>query len=222
MKKIPVLMLLTFVIVMSCSKKETDDNTNTTPTTSTSSNSIGGDGNLTSNAVGYSYYCSTNMTGVTATSVTVTSHDGTGLVTLSIKGKIPTTGNSLTDLVPSSYVDASGNIDITGKFKNTSEGILDYTNSDGAPFVVVNYNSNVGDKYILNKSNGQTITRTVTYKSTTDDYPYGLMNIKVIKVEQDSRISGIKKIVYIANHKYGLVGIEFYMEDGTTKKLNVS
>lgn len=222
MKKIPLILTLALFVVASCSKKEAENNTTTTPSTSTPSNSIGGDGNLSSNAVGYSYYCSTNMSGVTASSVTVTSHDGNGLVTIRIKAKIPTSGNTLTDLVPSSYVDASGNVDITGKFKNTSEGILDYTNSDGAPFVVVNYNSNVGDKYVLNKSNGQTITRTVTYKSTTDDYPYGFLNIKVIKVEQDSRISGIKKIVYIANHKYGLVGIEFYMEDGTTKKLSVS
>jgi hypothetical protein len=220
MKKIPLLLFAGLIITGSCSKKDSDATTST-PSTSTSSNSIGGDGNLTANAVGYNYTCSTDMTGVTASSVTVTSNDGNGLVTVHIKAKVPTSGNTLASLIPSSYKDASGNVDITGKFKNTAEGILDYTNSDGSPLVIVNYSSNVGDKYVLNKSNGQTITRTVTYKSTNDEYPYGLMLIKVMKVEQDSRISGIKKIEYIANHKYGLVAVVFYMEDGTTKKVSV-
>ena len=221
MKKIPVFLFAGLLLTAACSKKDSDNSTSTTPSTSTSSSSIGGDGNLTNNSVGYAYTCTSDIAGVTASSVTVTSHDGNGLVTLRVKAKVPTSGNSLTSLIPSSYVDASGNVDVTGKYKNTTEGILDYTNSDGAPFVVVNYNSNVGDKYVLKKNNGQTITRTVTYKSTTDDYPYGLMNIKVMKVEQDSRISGIKKIEYVANHKFGLVAVLFYMEDGTTKKVSV-
>jgi hypothetical protein len=164
MKKIPVFLFAGLLLTASCSKKDTDNSTSTTPSTSTSSSSIGGDGNLTNNSVGHAYTCTSDITGVTASSITVTSHDGNGLVTLRIKAKVPTSGNSLTSLIPSSYVDASGNVDVTGKYKNTTEGILDYTNSDGAPFVVVNYNSNVGDKYVLKKNNGQTITRTVTYK----------------------------------------------------------
>lgn len=218
MKRLPLLIAAGLLLTASCAKK---DETTTTPSSTTSSSSIGGDGNLSTNAVGYNYTCNTDISGVTASSVTVTAHDGNGVVTMRIKGKVPTSGSSLTSLIPSAYKDASGNVDVTGKFKNTTEGILDYTNSDGAPFVVVNYNGNVGDKYTLKKSNGQTITRTIVSKSTTDDYPYGLMYIKVMKVEQDSRISGIKKIVYIANHKFGLVGIEFVMEDGTTKKMSI-
>ncbi len=221
MKKIMIVLGGMILLSTSCKKTEDSSNNNTTVTPSTSSTSIGGDGNLSTNAVGYNYSCTTTMTDVTASSVTVTSHDGNGLVTIRIKAKVPTSGNALADLIPSAYQDASGNVDISGKFKNTSEGILDYTNSDGNPFVVVNYSSNVGDKYTLKKSNGQTITRTVTYKSTTDDYAYGLLNIKVMKVEQDSRISGVKKIEYIANHKFGLVGIIFYMEDGTSKKVSI-
>ncbi|MBS1772627.1 MAG: hypothetical protein JST82_07195 [Bacteroidetes bacterium] len=219
MKKTSFVFALLALFAISCSKK--DNSTTTTPTTTTSSNSIGGDGNLSTNVVGYNYTCTSDISGVSASSVSVTSHDGSGLVTIRIKAKVPTSGSTLANLIPSSYKDASGNVDVSGKYKNTSEGILDYTNSDSAPFVVVNYNSNVGDKYVLNKSNGQTITRTVTYKSETDDYAYGLMYIKVMKVEQDSRISGIKKIEYIANHKYGLVAIVFYMEDGTTKKVSI-
>ena len=151
----------------------------------------------------------------------MTNSDNSGLVTLNITGAIPTVGTALTNLIPASYKDAAGNLNVTGKFKNTSEGILDYTNSDSKPFVLVNYSSNVGDKYVLHKSNGQTITRTVTAKSTTDDYPYGMLMIKTMTVEQDSRISGISKIRYYANHKFGLVGIEFVMEDGTVTKLSI-
>lgn len=205
------IALAALTITMGCTKTDS----------TISSDSIGGDGNLTTNAAGYTYSCYTDLPGATFSEVKVLTNDGTGVVTLSIKGHLPTASSTLTSLIPSAYKDSLGNISISGKFKNTSEGILDYTNSDNKPFVIINYSSNVGDKYVLKKSNGQTITRTVTQKSTTDDYPYGLMYIKTMTVEQDSRITGISKIRYIANHKFGLVGIEFVMEDGSVTKLSI-
>lgn len=125
-------------------------------------------------------------------------------------------------MIPANLKDATGKLNTTVKYKNTSEGILDYTNKDGKPFVIVNYSSNVGDKYTLTKSDGNTITRTVTAKSETDDYPVsgGFMLIKTMKVEQDSRIPGVTKIVYITNHKFGLVAIQVFMDDGTSSKIS--
>jgi hypothetical protein len=100
---------------------------------------------------------------------------------------------------------------------------LDYTNKDGKPFVIVNYSSNVGDKYTLTKSDGTTITRTVTGKTEVDDYPVmgGFMFIKTMTIEQDSRIPGVNKIVYITNHKYALVAVVIYMNDGTSTKISL-
>ncbi len=210
MKSALVFLAAGLVFMQACTKTSS----------SNPSDSIGGDGNLDANVVGYDYGCYSDIAGLTATEAKVISNNN-GVVTISLKGKLPTTGNTLTNLIPAAYKDASGNVSVTGTFKNTTEGILDYTNSDGKPFVLVRYSSNVGDKYVLNKSNGQTITRTVTAKSTTDDYPWGFMYIKTITVEQDSRIPGISKIRYIANHKFGLVGIQFVMEDGSTSKLTI-
>ena len=89
--------------------------------------------------------------------------------------------------------------------------------------MIVNYSSSVGDKYVLTKSDGTTITRTVTANSTVDDYPVmgGTMLIKTMTVEQDSRIPGVNKIVYITNHKYALVAIVIYMNDGTSTKISL-
>jgi hypothetical protein len=101
------------------------------------------------------------------------------------------------------------------KYKITSEGIQDYANLDTEPFTMVKYDCKVGDTYKLKKSDGKTITRTVTAKSETDDFSWGFLLIKTITVEQDSRIPGISKIVYRFNHKFGLVYAEVVAEDGS-------
>lgn len=204
-------MLAGSIMLFACNKNNKDSDNSTT---------LGGDGNLAANAVGYTYSTSSNIPGVTANLIKVLSNNN-GDVTVQVKATLPNPGNTLTNLIPANLKDASGNLDMTFKFKNTTEGILDYTNLDGKPFVVVKYDANVGEKYTLTKSNGVTITRTVTSKSTTDDYPYGFFNIKVMKVDQDSRIPGISRIRYIANHKFGLVGVELLMEDGGTYTINV-
>lgn len=186
------------------------------------SNSLGGDGDLSMNTVGNEFFGSVNLGGVnfeTNESIKVVSNVN-GLLTLNVKSLLPV-NHPLTNLIPASLKDPQGNLDTQVKVKNTADGILDYTNSDGAPQVLVKYNASVGDKYILKKSNGQTITRTVTAKSTIDDYPYAFMYIKTVTVEQDSRIPGVKKIVYNANHKFGLVGVSIVMEDGTSNHITV-
>jgi hypothetical protein len=60
----------------------------------------------------------------------------------------------------------------------------------------------------------------VVSKSTDDDYPYGFYNIKTIQVETDANnlgsTGGIDKITYIANHKFGLVGVKVTFNDATS------
>ena len=95
--------------------------------TKISSTDLGGDTNLTMNAVGTKV--STNVqVGSTSypASATVTSNVN-GVVTMDVKATLPK-NNSLVNLIPANLKDASGNLSTTAKYKNTSEGILDYTN----------------------------------------------------------------------------------------------
>jgi DNA/RNA endonuclease YhcR with UshA esterase domain len=120
------------------------------------------------------------------------------------------------------------NVSVTGiKAKFTSEGIEGIEPLE--PGVIVNYSSEVGDTY--KGSNG--VVRTVVSKSTTDDYYWGGaenkdgspskggFNIKVMKVEETPMVLGVKKITYIANHRWGLVGVEFTFDDNSVAKFPV-
>ncbi len=110
------------------------------------------------------------------------------------------------------------NVTATGlQFKGTVNGIESIEGLE--PGVLVNYNSNVGDTY---KITGKSTVRTVTSKSTTDDYFYNWMDIKVEKVEEPFNSLGIKQINYWANHKYGLVAIEFVFDDGSSAKFPIT
>jgi hypothetical protein len=208
----PLHFYLAFLaFVVSCTKRSRD----------ISSDSIGGRGDLPVNVPGHTYSCHTTLPGVKSGEIKVIACDKNGVGTLSVKAVLPMPGTMLTALLPPAYKDASGNLSATIKFKNTSQGIVDYLNVDSKPFVIVNYASNVGDKYVLNTSRGETVIRTVTAKSAIADYPYGLMLIKTIIVEQASSTPGINKIRYIANPKYGLVAVEWITWDGNVTKLSI-
>lgn len=102
------------------------------------------------------------------------------------------------------------------KIRITKDGIESLNSS--YPGIIVDYGSKVGDTY--KGANG--IVRKVVHKSTEDEYPYVFFDIKVIKVEESpSSFTGIKKIVYIANHKFGLVGIEVTLDDNSTKVFDI-
>lgn len=106
----------------------------------------------------------------------------------------------------------------TVKFRKTTKGIQTYM-ADGRPFTLVEYGAKVGDIYTF-KRDGLTLVRKVTHKSTDDDYPWGFMMIKVIKVEETGHNTpGISKVVYITNHKFGIVGIDVHFEDGSETNL---
>lgn len=140
-----------------------------------------------------------------------------GLVTMNVKANVSQAPKikQLLDKIPGNIYDAQGNVDVNVQLKVTTEGIQDFFNKDQKPHTLVKYNAKVGDQYKMTKSDGKTITRTVTARSDVDDFPYGFYYIKTITLEQDSRIPGIQKFVYRANHKFGIVYIEIYLEDGS-------
>lgn len=110
-------------------------------------------------------------------------------------------------------------VSVTRKYHITSQGIQNVYGDEY--FTLVKYDDSVGDSYSA-KVNGNTVTRTITSKSTADDYPYGFYNIKVMKVEETGRgIPGVSKIEYFTNHKFGLVAVNVIFEDGSSKKITV-
>ena len=101
------------------------------------------------------------------------------------------------------------------EFRITTEGIESVNGLE--PGVIVKFDSNVGDSYTINGGG----KRTVTSKSTDNDYFWGGMDIKVMQIEENTNKFGVKKTIYWANHKFGLVGIEFTFDDNSTAKFPV-
>lgn len=141
-----------------------------------------------------------------------------GMVTLNVVAdlsQIPQLA-PLNSIIPSSAKDANGKLNTNLTFKVTANGIQDELNRDHKLHTMVKYDAKVGDQYKLTKSDGKTITRTVTAHSTEDDFAWGMMYIKTITVEQDSRVPGIQKFIYRFNHMFGLVYVEIVPESGTS------
>lgn len=110
------------------------------------------------------------------------------------------------------------------KLRVTSEGIQEFVNSKGdlsRPFTIVKYSAAVGDKYEFTNADGVKITRTVTYRSTTDDYSVGFWLLKIIKVEQTQDDPLVDRVAYYTNHKYGLVGVVVTLKSGKEMKLGI-
>ena len=180
---------------------------------------LGGETSIPLNQVGNTFSTMGSVDGKfmdVNSSMTITQNDD-GVVKIAVVADLMNFPElkKFNDLIPSVYKDAQGRLNTELKYKITSEGIQDYANLDSEPFTMVKYDCKVGDTYKLTKTDGKTITRTVTEKSTEDDYSWGWLMIKTITVEQDSRIPGISKIVYRFNHKFGLVSAEVVAEDGS-------
>lgn len=186
---------------------------------------LGGNTNIPLNQVGNTFTSTVNVDGsysnITATATITENEDGVATVHVTANLKDDPRFAFVNNLIPSQYKDSQGNINLEGKVKATDEGMLDYTNLDDRPFVMVRYDCKAGDTYTLGKSDGNTITRKVISKSSTDDYSYGMMLIKTILIEQDSRIPGIEKIIYRFNHKFGIVYAGVVAEDGSTAGITI-
>lgn len=191
------------VLSVSCSKTETNSNNlggSPSPmaqigeTVSSSSSTISGVSNFNATVIGYNDGISTYNAQWTVT-------------------------NPLLKNMFASYpgISVSGNTVTATNFKmqQTKDGIKVITG--GGEGIIVNYNSNVGDTYAVGTTGK---TRKVISKSTTDDYSYGLLMIKTIQVEANANTfintGGVKSFKYIANHKFGLVGVQISFDDGTS------
>lgn len=150
------------------------------------------------------------------------SEDGVNTIKMTADLSSNPTLTKLNALIPSNLKDSQGKVNFEMKVKVTDEGWLDYSNADKEPCVLVRYDGKVGDKYSITTASGTKVEREITAKSTTDDYPYGFMNIKVIKVEQKTSFPGIDKYVMYFNHKFGFVGFEVFAEDGTSVSTSIA
>ena len=216
MKKFFTILSVIFLafILSSCDKVNSSDK-------SEDPNVLGGDPNVDQGQVGYTTSASSVNVGGQYydinSSMEVIKNDG-GVATIKVTADLTNVPalQAFNEFIPASMKDASGKIDAEIKLKMTTEGIQDYFNKDSKQHTLVKYDCNVGDEYNLTKSDGVTIHRKVTAKSTDDDTPYGFMLIKAITIEQDSRVPGIKKFIYKANHRFGLVYFEIVADDGSS------
>lgn len=202
-----ILLALAVITMLSCEK---DDDY---------SGNLGGSTDLETNEVGYKYSGSLKIGGVgynsDAKAEVTKSEDG--IVQIKATGTLPA---KLKNLISSSYVNGNGVVDITGKFVNSTEGV-GYVNAAGEQTILVKYDAKVGDKWNYTTKGGKQIERKVTAVSTTDDFPYAFYMIKVITVEQTLPYPGFTKAVYRANHKFGLVNVEVFLEDGTSMAVTI-
>ncbi|MBW6492615.1 MAG: hypothetical protein K0B15_15625 [Lentimicrobium sp.] len=100
------------------------------------------------------------------------------------------------------------------KIQQTREGIKCLTGPGAG--VLVNYDSKVGDTYSVGETGKE---RKVVSKTGIDEYPYGFYLIKTIQVETtpfDMKAGGVEKITYIANHRFGMVGVKIDFDDATS------
>ncbi len=189
-------------------------------------NDLGGDGNIALNTVGNTFLNSVSL-GSSYLSIPDTMYvmsNNNGFVTYRVWADLSQVP-SLRALLPTNRLDTAGNLNTTIHLKMTSEGIQDYrlASSDWTkPFTIVKYSGNVGDSYQFTKD-GQTVTRSVTQKSSTDDFPYGFMYIKTMTTEESPVVglNGVTKIKYITNHKFGLVQIVAMLTNGSELKITL-
>ncbi len=134
-----------------------------------------------------------------------------------------TTDNDYIDLlnmIPAHHIPGTvsidgNNVEMTINTKITDEGAQVIFN-DGTKFTLVSYNAKVGDKYSA-EVGGSTVVNEVTGVSSDDDYYWGGMYIKVITVKSSSGMPGVSYVEHYYNHKFGMVGLAIYFEDGSIK-----
>ncbi len=140
--------------------------------------------------------------------------------TVSYSGTV-TNSSYLNLLKQSPDVSVSGNtVTCKSKCRITSEG-MESVFEEGT-LTLVKYDAKVGDVYSL-KRGSTTLRREVTSVSTNDDYNWGGMYIKTIKVKETGRnIPGFSGTEFVFNHKFGIVGVKVMFEDGTSKTIAIS
>lgn len=199
-KKISFLLLSSFIILASCSK--TGEKLGGSPSP------IGDEGVTFNTTSGTIAGVSSVAASVTELKSGVSSISGSAVVTN------PVIKNILSNH-PEAKINGN-NVTVTDvEFRITSEGVESVYGLQ--PGIIVKYDAKVGDKYKV----GDGITREVVARSTDNDYMWGGMLIKAIQVEENTNKFGVKKIIYWANHRFGIVGMEFQFDDNSTAKFPI-
>ncbi len=190
-------------------------------------NELGGDSNIPINTIGNNFGTSITLGGTYLNihdTMYVEKNEG-GFVTYKVWADL-SGYPALRAILPPARLDSAGNLNTEIHLKVTSEGIQDYRLADSdfsKPFTIVKYDCKVGDSYQFTPKGGATVTRTVTQKSTTDDFSYGFLLIKTNTTEEEpvSDLPTVKKIKYITNHKFGLVQIVAVLTDNTELRITL-
>jgi hypothetical protein len=188
-------------------------------------NDLGGETNIPLTKVGSvtSFYTKFNGVNMPSGEMTVTSNNN-GIVkyhlVIDLKGRPDSA--FLASQTPPEYQDGNGNLMTDISLKITSEGIQDFSQSD-KPWTIVKYNDNVGATYPFTTDKGKNLVRTITEKTGVDEWPLGFYYIKTTKVEEINppNVTDADRIVYRANHKFGLVYAEVHFKNGNTASISL-
>jgi hypothetical protein len=125
-------------------------------------------------------------------------------------------------LIPDDYKDSSGDVYKEFKFKITSEGIQSVY-AKGRLWTIMKYSDAEGTIYPFTTDNGTKLERKITEKTGKDDWSFGMMYIKTSKVEQNlpETDKTASKIIFRANHKFGLVYFELVLKNGQRAKMSI-
>ncbi len=202
------VIIMALVVLQACKKDEAEDN-----------NALGGDpspmgavGTVVTSTEVPELGISNLRSEVVTLADGVSSYNGYGIVTnANIK-------NILSNL-PGVTIIGDSVVVKDFKYRLTSEGVESLVPI--SPGIIVRYSAVVGDTYDVGSTGRK---RTVVSRSTDDDYFYGFFLIKVIKIEEPTpglKSMGVNKITYWANHRFGMVGVQFNFTDGDSLKMPV-
>lgn len=105
------------------------------------------------------------------------------------------------------------------KYRITTNGFQNVF--DDGYLTFMDYGADVGDTYSM-KQNGRELKRVVTKVSKEDDYQWAFFKIKTVHVEESGLVMpGVSKIEYVGNHRFGIVGLKLYYEDGSTQNMTI-
>lgn len=190
-------------------------------------NDLGGDTNIPLNSIGNDFSPSVSLGGnyLSIPDTMYITKNENGFITYKVWADL-SGYPQLKAILPASRLDGQGNLNTEIHLKVTSEGIQDYRLADSdwsKPFTVVKYDCAVGDSYTFTPAGGATVTRTVTQKSTTDDFGYGFFLIKTNTTDETpvNDLPGVTKIKYVTNHKFGLVQVVISLANGTDLKITL-
>lgn len=110
------------------------------------------------------------------------------------------------------------------RFKVTSDGIQDFLTSGdnlSRPFTIIKYSMKVGDSWTFTRDDGVVVSRKVIHHSSVEDYDVGFWSLKVFKTEQTQQDPLVPRIVWVTNHKFGLVGVHFFTVDNREIRVTV-